>query len=702
MEKRIKILHWLTIIAIISFCWMQCYWLYNRYEYTLETHEEVLYKSVLDVMQEEHNIRKAMKRPDISILTSTKISASSLSDSAGIQSTVFDIYVVDINKIDLSEVSNADIKEIIRLYETSKPDGITHYNFKITDKPTDPNEYDALERFTVDVRNPFRLSSLDSLLSKQGLKVVNTSIVKTDSMVWLPSRTEHSSIIEPQITITYPYDIFEGELVSVTLAVGVSPVIAKMTDLLILSIVLSVLLITCLVAQIATIRKQRKLEELRQDFIHTMIHELKRPISTLKMCVSFMRNEKLMQDKESKDAIIADSSNELDNLSSYFSKLRDLTFNDATEISLTLSAFNLRNTIKDCIDKLPVPSDKNVEINILSEDDIILTADKMHIANIISNLLENSVKYSGDSVTIDIDYRENDNETVCITIRDNGFGISKTDCQFCFRQWYFWHGAGTFVCQATGTGSQRKYRYGERRGHRDTIHYQTASMMNHTINILLVDDDLKNSMLLKRFLEVEGYCVTHANNGAIGWELFNTATPDLILLDVNMPELNGFELAKKIREVNKKVLIFFLTDRTEKDDRLKGFQLKGNDYIPKPFYPEELIAKIKERFENRTIEIQNEYLIGKTLFDSNISTVTYNGVSHTLTARQTDILLLLSQNMGKMVEREQILRTVWGDDSNANSLALNVQITYLRRILEEDTSISIVSLKKKGYILQAK
>ena len=226
--------------------------------------------------------------------------------------------------------------------------------------------------------------------------------------------------------------------------------------------------------------------------------------------------------------------------------------------------------------------------------------------------------------------------------------------------------------------------------------------MNHTINILLVDDDLKNSMLLKRFLEVEGYCVTYANNGAIGWELYQTSNPDLILLDINMPELNGFELAKKIREVNKKVLIFFLTDRTEKNDRLKGFQLKGNDYIPKPFYPEELIAKIKERFENRTIEIQNEYLIGKTLFDSNISTVTYNGVSHTLTARQTDILLLLSQNMGKMVEREQILRTVWGDDSNANSLALNVQITYLRRILEEDTSISIVSLKKKGYILQAK
>ena len=224
--------------------------------------------------------------------------------------------------------------------------------------------------------------------------------------------------------------------------------------------------------------------------------------------------------------------------------------------------------------------------------------------------------------------------------------------------------------------------------------------MSNAINILLVDDALKNSMLLKRFLEVEGYCVTYANNGAIGWELYHTSNPDLILLDINMPEINGFELAQKIREVNQKVLIFFLTDRTEKDYRLKGFSLKGNDYIPKPFYPEELIAKIKERFENRSIEMQREFMIGKTLFNSNLSTVTYNGVSHTLTARQTDILLRLSQNIGTMIEREQILKTVWGDDSNANSLALNVQITYLRRILEDDKSISIVSLKKKGYILQ--
>ena len=436
MEKRIKILHWLTIVAIIAFCMMQCYWLYNRYIYTLESYEDELYNSVLDVMQEEHNIRKAMKRPDISILTSTKISASSLSDSAGIQSTIFDIYVVDLKKIDISNVINADIKEIIRLYETSNPDGITHHNFEITDKPTDPNEYDALERFTVDVRNPFKQSSLDSLLRKRGLALDNISIQKADTMVWLPSRTERTSILSPQITITYPYDIFEGETVSATLTVGMSPVIAKMMDLLIMSLVLSILLITCLVAQIATIRKQRKLEELRQDFIHTMIHELKRPISTLKMCVSFMRNERLMQDKKSKEAIITDSSNELDNLSSYFSKLRDLTFNDATEIPLTLSAFNLYDMIKECVGKLSIPTGKKAEINILSKEDIILTADKMHIGNIISNLLENSIKYSGENVKIDIDYRENSNDSVCITVKDNGFGIAKTDANYIYDKFF--------------------------------------------------------------------------------------------------------------------------------------------------------------------------------------------------------------------------------------------------------------------------
>ena len=220
------------------------------------------------------------------------------------------------------------------------------------------------------------------------------------------------------------------------------------------------------------------------------------------------------------------------------------------------------------------------------------------------------------------------------------------------------------------------------------------------IRILLVDDDRQNSEFLRKFLEVEGYEVSYAENGRKGWETFSAIRPNLVLLDVNMPVMNGFELAQLIREQDRDVLIFFLTDRTEKADRLKGFDLKGNDYIPKPFYPEELIAKIKERFEHRQPTLPSRITIGQTVFDSNLSTIEYAGTVQHLSARQSEILTILAQNIGLTVERDIILQSVWGNDSYANSLALNVQITYLRKMLEADTSISIVSLKKRGYRLE--
>lgn len=216
--------------------------------------------------------------------------------------------------------------------------------------------------------------------------------------------------------------------------------------------------------------------------------------------------------------------------------------------------------------------------------------------------------------------------------------------------------------------------------------------------ILLVDDDLKNSMLLKRFIEAEGYEVVYASNGKVGLELYRDVHPDLILLAINMPEMNGFEVAQTIRETDRRIIIFFLTDRTDKVDRLYGFKLKGNDYIPKPFYPEELIAKINERFESDITSQDIEYLLGNTLFRPNLASLTYKGETHSLSVRQTEILAILAKNVGKVVDRDTILNTVWGDSSYANSLALNVQITYIRKLLT-DPSITITSLKKKGYIL---
>lgn len=219
-----------------------------------------------------------------------------------------------------------------------------------------------------------------------------------------------------------------------------------------------------------------------------------------------------------------------------------------------------------------------------------------------------------------------------------------------------------------------------------------------SIKILLVDDDIKNSMLLKRFIESDGYEVIYANNGKVGLEMYMEIHPDLILLDINMPELDGFEMARIIRQKDKRVIIFFLTDRTDKVDRLHGFSLKGNDYIPKPFYPEELIAKINERFESVIVSQDIEYQLGDMLFRPNLSSLTYCGETHSLSVRQTEILQMLAENIGKPVERDVILERIWGDASYANSLALNVQITYIRRLLT-DPKVSILSIKKKGYIL---
>jgi DNA-binding response OmpR family regulator len=221
--------------------------------------------------------------------------------------------------------------------------------------------------------------------------------------------------------------------------------------------------------------------------------------------------------------------------------------------------------------------------------------------------------------------------------------------------------------------------------------------MNEKIRILLVDDDVRSSVWLKRFIESEGYEVCYAVNGTDGLTMFREQTFDLILLDVNMPGMNGFELAKQIRATNTKVVIFFLTDRTERADRLYGFSIKGNDYIPKPFYPEELIARIKERFDCPT-ELPKQYVVADTVFRANLCSLSYNGVTKSLSVRQSEILQMLMAAPGTMVERDDILRKVWGDASYANSLALNVQITYLRRLID-DPRLSITSIKKKGYIL---
>lgn len=222
------------------------------------------------------------------------------------------------------------------------------------------------------------------------------------------------------------------------------------------------------------------------------------------------------------------------------------------------------------------------------------------------------------------------------------------------------------------------------------------------LKILFADDDLKYSLLLKRFLEQEGYEVTYVGNGRMAVEQFPLVKPDLVLLDINMPGLNGFEVAARIREADKHVLLFFLSDRSDKADRLQGFSLRANDYLAKPFYPEELIARIRERFALQLEETMEEetYRFGNTVFSYNTNELRTTSSKVLITSRQADILRLLALNVNQAVSRDRLLEAVWGAASYANSLALNVQITYLRKALKNDPLVRIESLMKKGYVLR--
>lgn len=434
MEKKIKILHVCTIIAIIIFCITQCWWLYTRYDYIWQNYNEELYQSILGIMQEDfENRRISGEKNNIDFVTKSSIKV----DNTKMQYTInlfFDIYVIDGSKYGDKDSTYSD--RILNLYKKYKPEGIKKYEFSIRNCENEREAYVGLERFQVDEICPFSIKRLEDLLMKAGLKTTSITTEKVDSMVWEPKQFSHLNILKPNLTVIYPYDIFEGEVVRMNFDIGMSPIMKRMSGTMVFSLFISIMLISCLVFQIKTIRSQRKIEVLRKDFIQTMVHELKRPISTLKMCVSFMRNDILMADSQSRAEVISDSYNELDNLSSYFSKLRDLTFDDITEIPLNKSSFSLDEVINDCVKKLNIPGSKKIEIKIISERDIVLYADRMHITNIISNLLENAVKYSAENGLIKISYGQTKKGSVTISIKDNGCGISKYDQKFIFDKFY--------------------------------------------------------------------------------------------------------------------------------------------------------------------------------------------------------------------------------------------------------------------------
>lgn len=227
--------------------------------------------------------------------------------------------------------------------------------------------------------------------------------------------------------------------------------------------------------------------------------------------------------------------------------------------------------------------------------------------------------------------------------------------------------------------------------------------MNNKITpkILLVEDETTLSMIIKDTLDDEGYEVICAFNGIEGVDNFLVHHPQIVIADVMMPEMDGFDMVKKIRQLDLSTPILFLTARSSIEDLVFGFNLGANDYLKKPFKMIELVMRIKA-LTNRVISNHSDgSLINIGEYSLNIAnqTLSLNNQNEELSYLETEILKKLSINRNNIVEIKDILNDLWNDDSYYNRNSLHVFIHKLRRKLSEDPSIKIINIRGIGYKL---
>ncbi len=224
-------------------------------------------------------------------------------------------------------------------------------------------------------------------------------------------------------------------------------------------------------------------------------------------------------------------------------------------------------------------------------------------------------------------------------------------------------------------------------------------------NILLVEDDFNLGIVVQDFLSLEGYTVHLCRDGKEGLQKFNKNNYDVCLLDVMLPEKDGYEIAEDIRKVDKEIPIIFLTAKSNPEDKVKGFKAGGDDYITKPFNREEFLLRIKailRRANNEMDEDENEGIIslGSYELDFQNLRLIHKEEDKKLTKRETAILKLLSENRNKVIERSLVLNLIWGDDNYFNGRSLDVFITKLRKYLKHDEGIQINNIHGVGFKLE--
>lgn len=219
--------------------------------------------------------------------------------------------------------------------------------------------------------------------------------------------------------------------------------------------------------------------------------------------------------------------------------------------------------------------------------------------------------------------------------------------------------------------------------------------------ILYVEDDLSLSFVTRDQLKKNGYEVISSDNGNEAFQIFKTTNFDICILDVMLPEMDGFELAKKIREINNQIPILFLTARSMQEDKIEGLKLGGDDYMTKPFNIEELCLKIEVFLKRKEIlkEPEKYYKIGAYKLDVKEQMLNLGVEERPLTLKETKLLSLLCQKKNSIIKRENILIDLWGKNDYFLGRSLDVFISRLRKYLKKDKNIYIENIRGVGFKL---
>jgi len=228
-------------------------------------------------------------------------------------------------------------------------------------------------------------------------------------------------------------------------------------------------------------------------------------------------------------------------------------------------------------------------------------------------------------------------------------------------------------------------------------------MGKQSITVLLVEDEPTLAMIITATLTENGFIIHAAPDGEKGLRDFFQLRPDILVTDVMMPRMDGFEMVRRIRQTDKKTPVLFLTARSAINDVVKGFELGANDYLKKPFGMQELIIRIKallgKAFDSAAEQTPSRFEIGDYLFDPTAQMLQHSEMKQKLSYRESEILRKLCENRNQVVNAQDVLLDLWGDDSFFNSRSLHVFITKLRHKLCKDDRIRIVNIRGIGYKL---